>query len=175
MRFRKLGQTGISISVIGFGASPLGNVFDSADPAEAERSVHGAIDCGINLFDVSPYYGRTLAEHRLGKALQGKRDSVFLATKCGRYDTDSFDFSARRVKASIDESLTRLRTDYVDLLQAHDVEFGDIRHIVEETIPALRQVQQQGKARFVGITGYPLRILTQIAQVAPVDTILSYC
>lgn len=175
MRYRQLGKTGAGVSILGFGASPLGDVFGPADPAEAEDAVREAIDQGINFFDVSPYYGRTLAEERLGRALAGKREKVFLATKCGRYDTHSFQFDARRLEESIDESLPRLRTDYVDLLQAHDVEFGDIRQIVEETIPALRRIQQAGKARFIGITGYPLRMLAAIAQEAEVDTILSYC
>ncbi len=175
MRYKQLGKTGVAVSILGFGASPLGDVFGPTDPLEAEAAVREAIDEGINFFDVSPYYGGTLAEERLGKALAGKRDQVFLATKCGRYDSASFDFGARRMEESIDESLIRLRTDHVDLLQAHDVEFGDIRQIVQETIPALRKIQQAGKARFIGITGYPLRMLAAIARETEVDTILSYC
>jgi L-galactose dehydrogenase len=172
---RPLGRTGLSVSVIGFGASPLGNAFRVTDPEEGKRAVHMAIDHGINFFDVSPYYGLTLAETRLGEALAGRRDQVVLATKCGRYGVDEFDFSAKRIAASVDESLVRLRTDYVDLLQAHDVEFGDVRQIVEETIPAMRRLQEQGKARHIGISGYPLRTLARIAEAAPVDTVLSYC
>src|SRR3954452_9784495 len=137
MRYRNLGSTGVSLSVLGFGASPFGDVFYVTAPKEAEYAVHLAIDQGVNFFDVAPYYGHTLAEERLGKALTSKRGRVFLATKCGRYGADAFDFSARRIEASIDESLPRLRTDHVDLLQAHDVEFGDIRQIIEETVPAL--------------------------------------
>lgn len=98
-----------------------------------------------------------------------------LSTKCGRYGVCEFDFSTRRVFSSIDESLRRLRTDYVDLLQAHDIEFGDMRQIVEETIPAMRQLQQQGKVRYIGISGYPPRALMRVASRVPVDTILSYC
>ena len=173
MRYRSLGNIGVSLSVLGFGASPLGDVFCVTDAKEAEHAVHLAIDQGVNFFDVAPYYGQTLAEERLSKALAGKRNRVFLATKCGRYGAESFDFSARRIKASIDKSLARLRTEYVDLLQAHDVEFGDLRQIIEETIPALRRIQQAGKARFIGITGYQLQMLTAIAQEVSVDTILS--
>ena len=175
MEYRTLGSTGASVSILGFGASPLGDVFGTTDQAESNRTVHYAIDQGVNFFDVAPYYGKTLAEERLGKALSGKRDKVFLATKCGRYDANSFDFSRKRTRESIDESLGRLGTDHVDLLQAHDVEFGDLRQIVEETIPALREIQREGKARFIGITGYMLRMLTEIAEQAPVDSILSYC
>jgi len=175
MPMRPLGRTGLSVSVLGFGASPLGDAFRVTDPAEGKRAVHMAIDHGVNFFDVAPYYGLTLAETRLGDALAGRRDKVVLATKCGRYGVDDFDFSAKRVNASLDESLVRLRTDYVDLLQVHDVEFGDVRQIVEETIPAMRRLQEQGKARYIGITGYPLKTLARIAESVPVDTILSYC
>ena len=175
MEYRQLGQTDLHLSVIGFGASPLGNVYEMTDPAEVKRSVHAAVESGINFFDVSPYYGLTLAEERLGESLIGVRDKVVLATKCGRYGLDSFDFSAQRVTASIDESLRRLKTDYVDLLQAHDVEFGNVQQIIDETIPALRKIQQAGKARYIGISGYPPRTLMRIAEAVPVDSILSYC
>ena len=175
MEYRPLGKTGIRVSILGFGASPLGNEFRQIDPAEGERAVHVAIDNGINLFDVSPYYGRTLAETRLGSALAGRREKVVLATKCGRYDSDSFDFSAARITASIEESLRRLRTDFVDLFQAHDIEFADREQIINETIPAMRKLQEAGKTRFIGITGLPLRILADVAERGGVDTILSYC
>ncbi len=175
MLYRTLGNTNLSVSVLGFGASPLGDVFNTTDPAEGKRAVRAAIDGGINFFDVSPYYGLTLAEERLGQALAGHRHNVILATKCGRYGASSFDFSRTRILASIDESLSRLKTDYVDLLQAHDVEFGDLSRIVEETIPALREVQLAGKARFIGISGFPLPILRDIIMRKDVDTVLSYC
>lgn len=175
MQYRTLGNTGLQVSVLGFGASPLGDVFRAIDPVEGARSVDLAIDRGINFFDVSPYYGRTLAETRLGNALRGKRDRVILSTKCGRYDVAGFDFSRQRIKTSVEESLTRLRTDYLDLFQAHDIEFGEASQIINETVPALRELQQQGKVRFVGITGLPLRMLKHVAEQAPVDVILSYC
>jgi L-galactose dehydrogenase len=134
-----------------------------------------AVDQGINYFDVSPYYGLTLAESRLGEALEGRRDKVVLATKCGRYGGSEFDFSAAKITAGFEESLARLRTDYVDLLQAHDVEFGDVRQVVEEAVPAMRRLQEQGKARYIGITGYSLKNLMEIASQVKVDSILSYC
>ena len=175
MRHRKLGQTDLVLSEIGFGASPLGDVFATTDAAEGARAVHLGIDLGINFFDVSPYYGHTLAESRLGKALEGKRAMVALATKCGRYGTDYFDFSAPAVMAGLEGSLSRLRTDYVDLLQVHDVEFGELDQIINETLPALLRLKEQGKTRYVGITGYSLKTLVRIAGVFPVDSILTYC
>jgi L-galactose dehydrogenase len=175
MNYRKLGKTDLNLSLIGFGGAALGGVFGNVDPGEGIRAVHLAVDSGINFFDTSPYYGITLAETRLGTALAGKRERVIVATKCGRYGVDEFDFSAKRVTASIDESLRRLQTDYVDLFQVHDLEFGNAQQIIEETIPTLRRLQQQGKARYIGITGYPPKILRRIAEAAPVDSILTYC
>ncbi|MFC2030945.1 aldo/keto reductase, partial [Chloroflexota bacterium] len=81
MIYKELGRTGLNVSIVGYGASPLGNEFGTADPEEGRRAVHYAIERGINYFDVSPYYGRTLAETRLGKALAGYRHRVILATK----------------------------------------------------------------------------------------------
>jgi len=175
MEYRKLGQTELETSVLGFGTGPLGDLYGVADPAEINRAVHLAIEHGINFFDSSPYYGLTLSETRLGEALVGRRDKVVLATKACRYGLDDFDFSAKRVLGSVDESLRRLKTDYIDLFQAHDVEFGDFRQVVDETVPALRKIQASGKVRYIGITGYPPKFLLKIAEQVPVDTILSYC
>ena len=174
MEYRKLGKTNLQVSVLSFGASPLGNVFDITDENEGRRAVHYAIDNGINFFDVSPFYGLTLAEERLGKALEGKRQDIFLATKCGRYGLADFDFSYNRILKSIDESLQRLQTDYVDILQLHDIEFVDKQQILEEAIPAVQKIKEQGKARFIGITGLPVRYLAEIARQVEVDTVLSW-
>ena len=175
MKYKPLGKTGLQLSVIGFGASPLGNEFGPVDSVAGQHAVHAAVDAGINYFDVSPYYGRTLAEQRLGEALAGKRQKVVLGTKCGRYDKNTFDFSAVRVRRSVDESLHRLRTDYLDILLAHDIEYGDREQIVNETIPAMRDLQSEGKVRHIGISGLPLRMLADVAQRAEVDPVLSYC
>jgi len=174
MLYRRLGKTGLNVSVIGFGASPLGNVFDDCDESEGIRSVHCAIDLGINFFDVAPFYGITLAETRLGDALKGKRNDILLATKCGRYGLRDFDFSYQRILESADESLKRLKTDYVDLMQLHDIEFGSKEQVLNEAIPALQKIKASGKARFVGITGLPVRYLAAIAKDVEVDTVLSW-
>jgi L-galactose dehydrogenase len=175
VEYRELGRTGLRVSVLGFGCSPLGNEFGLLHEHDGERAVHAALDNGVNFFDVSPYYGRTLAERRLGEALKGHRDAVVLSTKCGRYDVNQFDFSAARVTRSIDESLQRLQTDYVDVLIAHDIEFGDRSQIIEETLPAMREVQRNGKTRSIGVSGLPLKMLGDVAQRGDLDVVLSYC
>ena len=174
MQYRKLGKTDMNVSLLSFGASPLGNVFDETSEQEGIRAVHAAIDQGINFFDVAPFYGDTLAEKRLGKALKSKRNSVFLSTKCGRYGHGVFDFSYERVMQSIDESLKRLQVDFVDLLLVHDIEFGDRQQVLTEAIPAVLKIKEMGKARYVGFSGLPVRYLARIAREVAVDAVLSW-
>ena len=176
MLYRTLGNTGLTVSALSFGASSLGGVFRDIDENEGIRTVHLAIDLGINFIDVSPYYGLTRAEVVLGRALSEiPRDRYYLATKVGRYGDTEFDFSARRVTASVDESLSRLKVEHIDIIQCHDVEFGDLDTVVHETIPALRLLQDRGKVRFVGVTGLPLMVFRYVWEHTEVDTILSYC
>jgi L-galactose dehydrogenase len=145
MEYRDFGKTGLRVSALAYGAAALGGVYGEFDHSTYLSVVHTALDCGINFIDVSPYYGETRAETVLGKALQEiARDRYYLCTKVGRYGSDNFDFSAERVTASVDESLKRLNVDYVDVILCHDVEFVSLDQIVNETLPALRQVQARG-------------------------------
>ncbi|KAJ0967751.1 hypothetical protein J5N97_024668 [Dioscorea zingiberensis] len=177
---RELGRTGLNLSCVGFGASPLGNVFGPVSRDDALAAVRRALDLGINFFDTSPYYGGTVSEMVLGDCLRElgvPRDEIIVSTKCGRY-ADGFDFSAERITKSVDESLQRLKLDYVDILQCHDIEFGSLDQIVSETIPALQKLKEAGKIRFIGITGLPLGIFTYVLDRVPpgsVDVVLSYC
>jgi L-galactose dehydrogenase len=178
MKYRTLGKTGIEVSVLAYGGSSLGSVFRDVDEAEGIRSVHVAVDNGINLIDTAPYYGATTAESNLGKALREiPRDKYYLATKVARYGSnfEDFDFSAGRVTQSVEESLRRLGVDYVDFIQVHDMEFGNAEQIVNETIPALHKVREAGKARFIGITCLPNRLLRDIFIRTDVDQVQSYC
>lgn len=178
MNFRPLGQTGLKVSIVALGASPLGGVFGAVEEKGCRDCVHAALDAGVNFIDVSPYYGLTKAETMLGKCLKGvPRESYYLATKVGRYGPEikDFDFSADRVARSVEESLTRLGVEYVDLIQCHDIEFGSYDQVVQETIPALFRLRDQGKVRFVGVTGLPLKAFKTVVESTTIDTILSYC
>jgi L-galactose dehydrogenase len=175
MKFRPLGQTGMQLSVLSYGASSLGQEFRSVDVNEALRSVHVALDLGVNFIDTSPFYGRGLSECLLGLTLRGvPRDRYYLGTKLGRYDLAHFDFSARRVVESVDVSLHRLGVDHLDIMLCHDIEFVDMSQIVQETLPALEKIRQQGKVRFIGVSGYPMKLFRYILDRAPLDVILSY-
>src|SRR4051794_14115299 len=175
MKQRPLGRTGLQLPWLSFGASSLGAEFRAIDLGEAIRSVHVALDLGMNFIDTSPFYGRGLSECLLGPALRAiPRDRYLLGTKLGRYDLAHFDFSARRVVESIDVSLHRMGVEYLDIILCHDIEFVDMRQIVDETLPALRKIQQHGKVRCVGISGYPMHIFKWVLERADLDVILSY-
>ena len=179
MQYRPLGHTGLDVSILSYGASPLGGVFRATDDNEGVRTVHTALDLGINFIDTSPYYGATKSETVLGKALREiKRDRYYLATKVGQYDQGVFDFSAARVRSSLDESCRRLGIDYVDLLQCHDIEFADVNQIVNETLPELVKLREEGRIGHIGITGLPLKVFTAVLDrvgSGVVNTILSFC
>src|SRR5712675_2798078 len=175
MQTRRLGQTDLQLPILSFGASSLGQEFRPVDLNEALRSVHVALDCGLTFIDTSPFYGRGMSEVLLGIALRDvPRDSFTLCTKLGRYDLQHFDFSAKRVAESVDVSLHRLGTDHLDIVLCHDIEFVKMKQIVDETIPALRKVQQAGKVRFIGFSGYPQKIFRFICDQTGVDCVLSY-
>ena len=175
MQTRILGRTGLEVPVLAFGASSLGQEFRPVTLDEAFGSVRSALESGLKLFDTSPFYGRGMSEVLLGIALEGvPRDDYLLCTKLGRYDLAHFDFTARRVAESVDVSLHRLRTDHLDIVLCHDVEFVPLEQIIEETLPALRRIRDAGKARFIGFSGYPQKIFRWICERAEVDCVLNY-
>ena len=176
MHHRPLGNTGIQVSALGFGAANLGGIYGDLDEQEGIRAVHRAFELGVTLFDTSPYYGTTRSETVLGKALRSlPRDRYVLSTKAGRYDVGDFDFSPARLRSSLDESLRRLQTDYVDILLLHDVEFGDLEAILRESLPAAAALKATGKVRCVGFSGLPLAIFRRgLASGVPFDVALSY-
>lgn len=182
MKYKELGNTGLNISEIGYGASSLGGVFHSFDEGRGIDSVFAAIDAGINFIDVSPYYGHYKAETVLGKALkQIPRDKYYLSTKVGRYGEDgknTWDYSAERVTRSVYESMERLNIDFIDIINVHDVEFADLNQIVNETLPALVALKEKGVVGHVGITDLQLENLKWVIEHTPkgtVESVLNFC
>ncbi len=175
MERRPLADTGLDLSVLSFGASSIGAEFRPIDIPEALRCVRVALDRGMNYIDTAAYYGRGMSECMLGRVLpEIPRDSYYLSTKLGRYAPRHFDFSAKRVAESIDVSLERMQVDYVDIVFCHDIEFVKLDQIVEETIPALRREVDKGKVRLIGVSGYPMKIFTEMLRRAELDLILTY-
>jgi aryl-alcohol dehydrogenase-like predicted oxidoreductase len=175
MQRRPLARTGLELGVLSFGASSLGQEFRDVELNEALRSVRVAIELGMNFIDTSPYYGRGMSEMLLGRVLpEIPRESYYLGTKLGRYAPRHFDFSPRRVEESIDVSLERMRVDYLDIVLCHDIEYVDVARVIEETIPALRRQVEQGKVRFIGISGYPMKVFKTVLAQTDLDVLLTY-
>jgi aryl-alcohol dehydrogenase-like predicted oxidoreductase len=177
----------MEVSELGFGASSLGGVFHSFDENRGIDAVFAAIDAGINIIDVSPYYGHYKAETVLGKALKDiPRDKYYLSTKVGRYGkngVNTWDYSAKRAKESVYESLERLHIDYIDIINVHDIEFqgrmeGGLQKVVDETLPALHELKKEGVVRHVGITDLQLENLKWViehTEPGTVESVMNFC
>jgi aryl-alcohol dehydrogenase-like predicted oxidoreductase len=174
VHYNPLGQTNLTVSAVSFGTAPLGDMFGAADESGAIATVHRALDAGINFFDSSPYYGNGLAERRLGVALRGHRDAILIGTKAGRYGRDEFDFTPRRIRESLHRSLELLQTDYVDIFQLHDIEFVNLGGIFADSYVELARLREEGKCRYIGMTGYPVETLSRAVGETDLDVILSY-
>jgi L-galactose dehydrogenase len=174
MHQNQLGGTGLKVSAVSFGTAPLGDMFGTADEASAIAAVHRALDAGINFFDSSPYYGGGLAEQRLGAALRGHRDGVVIGTKAGRYGQRDFDFTPQRVRLSLHRSLKLLQTDYVDIFQLHDIEFVGLDDVFADSYAGLVRLREEGKCRYIGMTGYPIKTLRRAVSETDLDVVLSY-
>ena len=187
MEYRKLGNTGMTVSALSFGASSLGGVFHGIRESEGIEAVFAAVEGGINFIDVSPYYGHYKAETVLGKALKDlPRDKYYLSTKVGRYGRDGvnfWDYSAKKAQESVYESMERLNVDRIDLINVHDIEFqaslpGGLRKVAEETLPALVELREKGVVGHVGITDLQPENLRWVIENTPagtVETILNFC
>jgi len=179
MKYNPLGNTGLNVSRLSFGASALGGVYGNVDEAEGIRAVHTALDLGINYFDVAPAYGGTVAETVLGKALKGiARDRYYLSTKVGKYTTaggfgkNTFDFSSARIRESLDESAQRLGTDYFDIIHLHDFEYEQRRHTewaLTEGVSTLLELKKEGRIGNISYGIYPMDLWQRIFRELPVD------
>jgi aryl-alcohol dehydrogenase-like predicted oxidoreductase len=161
---RQLGQTGVTVPLIGYGTAPLGRKETSAK--EAAACLEAAIDRGVTYLDTSPDYG---SEPKVGQVMRQRRDEVFLATKVNRR-------SKSGVLAELRESLERLQTDHVDLIQVHAVNaWSDLEQTFapDGCLAALEEARAQGMTRFVGITGHARpEILAEALRRHAFDTVL---
>lgn len=177
MLYRKFGKTGWKVSALSLGGSSVGGAFGPVTDKEAVRAIRTAVDLGINFIEAAPYYGSAKSEEIFGKALQEiPRQSFYLATHVGRSGPEqkTFDFSAAGVARAVDNTLQRLRLAHIDLIQIQDIEFAPTTQIIQETIPALKDLRKQGKLHKIGVTAYPLKALRNLLERAEVDSVLSY-
>ena len=176
MIYRDLGRTGLRVSALSLGGVAFGDMYGALGPGEADACVRRAIDLGVNLIDTSPYYGRTRSESVLGDILvAGLRDQIILCSKAGRNGPAEFDFTPAAMRTSVEASLKRLRTDRLDILIAHDIEFAtDFEAVFTDTAAILHDLKREGKARFIGMSGLPLGILRTAIERCRLDVVISY-
>ena len=171
MEYRKLGD--LEVSVIGYGAWGIGGApfWKNEGDKKSIDSIKASFDQGINIFDTAPVYGFGHSEELIGEALKPVREKVILATKCGlRWDKESLsalrkDASRKSILEEIDQSLKRLRTDWIDLYQVH---WPDVETSHQETMETLLEIQEQGKIRSIGVSNYSAVQIKECSQYAKI-------
>ena len=175
MEYTALGRTGFKVSRLGLGGAPIGGDFGDITDEQVTDVVHTALDLGVNFFDTAPLYGRGESERRLGGALKGKRNQVILATKLATEITsDEETHSYEGTIRSVERSLSRLQTDWVDLIQIHGPKESTYEQIMNETVPALLKLKEEGKVRALGMNERDLPFLIKYLKTGVFDTIQFY-
>lgn len=172
---RRLGQSDLLITPVGIGTAPIGSTPDWAiywgpqDETEAIRAIEAAIDVGVNWIDTAPFYGWGRAELIVGKAVRGKRERVYLFTKCGTLRDEQGrwheNLRPESIRREVESSLRHLQTDYIDLYQFHD---PDPQTPIEESWAALQTLIQEGKVHYGGLSNHPVDLIERARAIAPV-------
>ena len=195
METRKLGKNGPDLTVIGFGAWAIGGAWiygwGKTEDSESIRAIDAAIDNGINWIDTAAAYGLGHSEKVIGKAVKGKRDKVFIATKCGLVSEDQWsvrnNLKPESIRKEAERSLKELNTDYIDLFQIH---WPDPNTPIEESWQAIADLKKEGKVRYIGVSNFDVPLLEKCMAIEQVqslqppysmlkreveESILSYC
>jgi aryl-alcohol dehydrogenase-like predicted oxidoreductase len=169
MKYNQLGKSDLTISAIGFGCMSL-----KLDQRENEKTIHEAIEYGINFFDTADLYDKGMNETSVGKALQRKRERVIIATKAGnqwRKDGSGWDWNPKKdyLLKCAEQSLQRLQTDYIDLYQLHG---GTIDDTIEDTIDAFETLKKQGKIRYYGISSIRPNVIQKYVSLSNIVSVM---
>jgi aryl-alcohol dehydrogenase-like predicted oxidoreductase len=173
MEYRKLGTQGLTVSAMGLGCMGMSFAYGTADEREAIATIHRALDLGVNFLDTAEVYGPYTNEQLVGKALRGRRDGVVVATKFGfRIGSrpQAVDGSPENVKRVADESLARLGIETIDLYYQHR---RDASVPIEETIGAMKQLVDEGKVRYLGLSEVSAETLRRAQAVHPISALQS--
>jgi len=173
----RLGQSDLEITRIGIGTAPIGSTpnwriyWGFQDESESIRTIEAALDLGVNWIDTAPFYGWGNAERIVGKALQGKRDKVYIFTKCGTLQNghggEREDLSPASIRHEVESSLRDLKIDYIDLYQFHD---PDPNTPIEESWAAMQSLIEEGKVRYGGLSNHTIDLMQRAMSVAPVTS-----
>jgi aryl-alcohol dehydrogenase-like predicted oxidoreductase len=171
----RLGQSDLEITRIGIGTAPIGSTSDwriywgFQDEVESIRTIEVALDLGVNWIDTAPFYGWGRAERIVGKALQGKRDKVYIFTKCGTLQSEQGgereDLSPASIRREVETSLRNLQTEYIDLYQFHD---PDPNTPIEESWAEMQTLIREGKVRYGGLSNHTIELMKRAMTVAPI-------
>jgi|SRR5450759_2540631 aryl-alcohol dehydrogenase-like predicted oxidoreductase len=174
---RRLGQSELNITKVGIGTAPIGSTPDWSvywgpqNEAEAVRAIETAIDLGVNWIDTAPFYGWGRAEQIVGKALRGKRDNVFIFTKCGTLRDEQGNtcenLKPESIRREVEASLRNLQTDYIDLYQFHD---PDPQTPIEESWLAMQTLIQEGKVRYGSLSNHPIALMERALALGPITS-----
>lgn len=176
MQKRILGAGGPELTVIGFGAWAIGGPWlfgwGAVDDEASTRAIRKALDLGINWIDTAAVYGLGHSEEVVGKTISGMRDRVFLATKCGMVWDEQrnvkIHLGPKSIRKEIEDSLRRLKTDYVDLYQFH---WPDPDTPVEESWQVMTELQKEGKVKYIGVCNFDVPLLERCAAIAQVQSL----
>lgn len=170
MRYKRLGENGPEVSVLGYGGWSIGKEgWGNVSEKEAAHTVELALEAGINLFDTAPIYGRGRSEEVLGELLAPWREKVVIATKCGlTWEAGGrvfHDLSPGAIRHEVEESLKRLKTDYIDLYQIH---WPDKETPLEESFVALNRLREEGVIRYIGVSNFSAAQLKEACKLGEV-------
>lgn len=174
MKTRELGQQGLLVSELGLGCMGMSTAYGAADDNESIATIHRGLELGLNFFDTAEQYGPYANETLLGKALQGRRSEVVIATKFGfkieNNQITGLDSHPRHIRQAVEGSLQRLATDYIDLLYQHRV---DPAIPIEEVIGCMADLVKQGKVRFLGLSEAGANTIRRAHAVHPISALQS--
>lgn len=172
MEMRQLGSAGPLVSAIGLGCMPMSGTYGSAADEDGIATIHRALDLGINLLDTADVYGNGHNEELVGRAIRDRRDQVVLATKFGiqRGAENGFNGRPEYVRAAVERSLKRLGVETIDIYQQHRV---DPNTPIEETIGAMKELIDEGKIRYIGLSEALAPDLGRAAAVHPITSLQS--
>jgi len=169
MQYRTLGNSDLRVSAVGLGTWAYGNdTFGEVEDQQSIKAIRAAVDSGITLIDTAPAYGAGHSEKVVGRAIQGIRDQVVIATKCGVYRDGSDyvrDLSPDRIRKDIEGSLKRLDIEQIDLYQIH---WPDPDTPLEESVEELIKLQKEGKFKYLGVSNFDKNLLKEISNLTDI-------